>query len=217
MLLTAFALWFGEFALEVNGFCRSRCYPLLSLFFGYCAVADLSAFVIRHFYGWEVYKYAYWFQKGGKYFLLAILAAYLCGKVLDASQGQTYCAAGILIAGSCILCAVFADERTLGDKLVDGGIVSALMLTAGLGLAWIGRNKSLPKPWNLVAGGLLTLLIGDILVLVACKFWWPAHHAKWIAEYAQLVMWNFAVRGKLAEFRLPLGVKIEGQAKGASE
>ena len=212
-----FVLWFGEFCLEIRGFTHSKRYPLLAAVFGWCAAGDVISMLIAAGYGWQPYILSYWAFKVGKYLLLSLLAAYLCGKVLDASRGQVYCAAGILTAGSCILCACFASEPELGNRLVDGGILSAVVLTVGLGLAWAGRKKSMPRPWNLVAAGLLTLLIGDILVLAACKFWWPAHHAKWIAEYAQLVMWNFAVRGKLAEFRLPLGVKIEGTAKGASE
>jgi len=217
MLLTAFILWFGEFALEIRGLTRSRSYPLLTAVFAWCAAGDVLSMVLAAGHGWEPYIIAYWVVKAGKYFLLCLLACWIGAMMVKPDPRG---AAGLAFVLTLFFVGIVAalSHGTIGDRLIDGGISAAMLLAGFIALAWSSRNKiPLPRDWRLIAAGLLVLLLGDAAILAAAKVWWPAHHLKWAAEYAQLIMWNSAMKPAVRAIRLSVGVNVEGASKGVGE
>ena len=75
-------------------------------------------------------------------------------------------------------------------------------------------------PWTLIAWGLVILSAADgsLGMLTGRVNWDVLARAYPIAEIGILGLWAYAAkRWAGEEFRLPLGVKIEGQAKGVGE
>jgi len=217
MTLALFVLWFGEFCLEFRGLSRSTRYPLLAAVFGWCAAGDVISILVAAGYGWEPYIIAYWIFKAGKYLLLCLLACWI-GSMMVKPDPRGAAGLAFLVTLFFIGLYMACSRGPIGNRLIDGGIAAAMILAGLIGLAWTsGAKIPLPRDWRMIAAGLLILLLGDALILAAAKLWWPAHNLKWAAEYAQLIMWNVALKPAVIAARIPLGVKIEGQAKGVGE
>ncbi len=213
MITLTFGLWLGELALELFGAYRSRRSRLFWIF-AYLALADVLCIAIQQFWGWDAYIVAYWIAKVGKYALLSGLCAHLTVKLLNAYGWMLYSAAGLSVAlGMGSFAMLEKGEPIFGFRLINGAIAALCVMVTVMALSYVGKTKVLPAKLNLIARGLFVLMGGELVVLVACLFWWPAHWGKWLPEYVQLGMWLWAVRAKQASFSVPLGVRVEAGAE----
>jgi len=208
MNFAAFFFWFLEFALEVSGAVRSR-NILLKATFGYLAAADIACLIASTQPGWDAYIQAYWIVRAGKYMLLCIIAAVICGKMVKSHPCMTALLALVCALGAgCMSALIFSAGASVGERLLDAGISASALLGMVLLVGWADRKKSLTLEWRVIAFGLLVLLAGDALVMIAAKLYWPAHNLKWFPEIIQLAMWNYAAKVGIGEARLPLSPNL---------
>lgn len=211
----AFFAWFAEFVLETRGAVlsfRQKLFPLTALL-GACALGDAISFTVRVTHGRYFYAWSYWFQKGAKYALLAVLAGFILAKLIDNSDRRHIWIAAIILTAvtGYIVGLVYTSGITLPERLKDAGISANMFLVAIIGVAWFSREVELDEQWKWIARGLCLLLWSDGAMTAIWKAWEPASRFFWIGEVAALLIWNYAARGRfnLLSMRAPLGVRGE--------
>lgn len=211
MTLAAFLLWFTEFALEIRGAVATRQYRLLSAYLWFWAASDIATFVTYHLYGWQAYSWAYWIQEAGEYFILLLLCCQISGKLVNETSARVVQATSCLIAGVATKAVwiVYGQSESIADKLLDSEIAACMLLGILILLAWMGQQRRLERPWNLIAAAVVFLLASNGLISALWKVWEPARHFMVVPEIAALVAFNLAGRGKLSEFRDCLGYRAE--------
>jgi len=195
--------WPIEFALELLGAFRSR-NLMLRATFGYLAAADIACFIATQ-NGWGSYMEAYWLLRAGKYLFLCSVSAVALGKMVKSSPRLTaVMAIGLAFTAGIMSYICLTAGEPIWIRLLDSSISAAAILGAVLALGWVGRSKNMPRDWKVISAGMLILLGGDVVILIAAKLYWPAHNLKWFPELIQLAMWNYAAKVGIGEARLPL-------------
>jgi len=217
----AFALWFFEFCLEAVGArlaYRKRLWSL-SLYLAFRAGADLIDFLIFLHFGPNAFYTADLIQRTIQYPLLTVLLFHVCGAIFRADRPtiKFYALYGAFVASLAIMVYHGAIEITCRNLLAfefKANVALAIVMIS----AMIGKRREADiSAYGIILQVCSEWMLTGILIAkhdVAGFYPYPAIGA--------LLLWNLAAQrakkpNELSEIALPLGVKIEGTAKGASE
>jgi len=212
-----FSLWAVQFLLELLGIAyafRKNLWPLSAYLISRAGfdIITFGTLIQPNFY-----ELAFWICKPLEYGFQAVLAVACVGEILRESKDTVKAFAVVLASvGSVVIVLLYTPVTYSRMINIEMGVNMVLALALIVGLAG-ERGKA---PWTLIAWGLVIMSAADgsLGMLSGRVNWDVLARAYPIAEIGILGLWAYAAkRWAGGEFRLPLGVKIEGQAKGVGE
>jgi len=242
-----FILWFSEFSLElVGGYIAFHAFRKIWPFWAYLwfrASADVATALILFFSGEALYSRVHIYLRAGMYTLQLILVVFIVGKMVNDRQETVAQYAAALSLTAAIGLAIFFRRPFQFETVVNVEASACLMLGIMICLGLAGRTRPPERPWNAITAGMLILLAGRAAAALmeryyGFEYWGIVARIYPLTDIAALGTWAAFVWGGVAEFRMPLtvrvealpkkrkpkprvrlrlGVKIEGTAKGASE
>lgn len=216
--MIALIAWFAELLLESAGcyFLFRRRFTLPCLWLGFRAACDLAGMVAFFFMSYRAYAWVdHWGRMGG-FALLAATCAWCAGQVLREHPRSQKAYAWLLGALTVYAVVHFnVAPLTMGSMIgleLWVELVLAGLLCAAMGMA----NGKAPKPWGLIACGLVIHAGGDLVVTLArqagydLRAWYP------LGAIAALIVLNLAGwrNYRLDEIRVSLPPRIECKSEG---
>lgn len=206
-------LWLAELLIETVGawFALKRrnwaLFPLLA----FLSVSDLALLILGAT-GLNTWQLA-WVQHAGKYGLMILLAAWICGSLVQAERVNhvRLAAATLALLGSAVVVRVFSDGVTLKDRLLDAENAANIFLAALIAVGWISRRQYLKAPWTMIAAGLLVAVGSDLVCTMLWSAWEPAWRLYPLGEIAAYALWCWSMIRNSAEnveLRLSLEPRI---------
>ena len=208
--MTPYALWLTEFLLSLVGarLALRRKLPLVALFLGFRACADLICFLaLLHSY--RAYNYADYFQRVIQYALFGVLAIWASAQVLRENKSTAkFYGGGSLLAWTLAVIYFHWAVPLNGGNLLRFESFAHLLAGAFLAYAMYAGNAF--EPWRGIAHGMLALACSDALLAIAQSLRWQVEAWYPLGAIAGLALMVWALQESASypePVRLGLGVR----------